>query len=141
MNYVVPSDSNYDKIIVTVLTCFDRLRSGVPATLATTCLLNNTCEALLTPYPCLTIQEQGKPGDLQNAVDLFLDGQDILWVLDTGIVQTLDSSSGPLRTGPPTVWAFDLNTRKVSGIAGNRGYENFPSISSSSFLSSFILRG
>lgn len=96
-----------------------RLRSGVPATVATTPLLACSCDALMTPYPSLSIQEQGKPGDLQNAVDLFLDAQDVLWVLDTGIVQTLDTDGGPQRTGPPTVWAFDLNTRKVNEIILN----------------------
>jgi len=67
----------------------------------------------MTPYPCLSVQEQGKSGEVQNAVDLYLDAQEVLWVLDTGVVQTLDNDAEPLRTGPPTVWAFDLNTRKV----------------------------
>lgn len=89
-----------------------RFRNGVPATLATTCLLANTCDAQMTPYPCLAVQEEGKCGDLQNAVDLFLDSQDVLWVLDTGVVETLDCC--PNRTGPPTVWAFDLCTCKVN---------------------------
>lgn len=90
-----------------------RLRSGVPATVVTTPLLDDTCGATMTPYPCLSVQEQGKSGDVQNAVDIYLDSQNILWVLDTGIVQTLDNVAGPQRTGPPVVWAFDLNTRKV----------------------------
>lgn len=92
-----------------------RLLSGVPATVAATCLLADTCDALMTPYPDFSVQEQGKPGDVQNAVDLFLDAQDVLWVLDTGVVETLNANDGgPRRTGPPTVWAFDLNTQKVS---------------------------
>jgi len=66
----------------------------------------------MTPYPSLSVQESGGSGDLQNAVDLFLDAQDVLWVLDTGVVQTLDSE--PRRTGPPAVWAFDLNAQKVT---------------------------
>ncbi|XP_060851316.1 protein yellow-like [Rhopalosiphum padi] len=94
---------------------YPRLRSGVPATVATTCLFTgDACEeAVLTPFPCLSVQEQGKSGDVQNAVDVYLDAQEVLWILDTGIVQTLDSDAEPLRTGPPTVWAFDLNTRKL----------------------------
>ncbi|XP_027849763.2 protein yellow-like isoform X2 [Aphis gossypii] len=94
---------------------YPRLRSGVPATVATTCLFtDDVCdEAVLTPYPCLSIQEQGKSGEVQNAVDLYLDTQEVLWVLDTGIVQTMDNDAEPLRTGPPIVWAFDLNTRKL----------------------------
>jgi len=67
----------------------------------------------MMPYPCLSVQEQGKSGEVQNAVDLYLDAHEVLWVLDTGVVQTLDNDAEPLRTGPPTVWAFDLNTRKV----------------------------
>ncbi|CAI6344495.1 unnamed protein product [Macrosiphum euphorbiae] len=94
---------------------YPRLRSGVPATVATTCLFTaDACsEAVMTPYPCLSVQEQGKSGEVQNAVDLYLDEQEVLWVLDTGVVQTLDKDTEPLRTGPPTVWAFDLNTRKL----------------------------
>jgi len=95
--------------------CCFRLRSGVPATVATTCLFTaDACsEAVMTPYPCLSVQEQGKSDEVQNAVDLYLDAQEVLWVLDTGVVQTLDKDAETLRTGPPTVWAFDLNTRKV----------------------------
>lgn len=77
----------------------------------------------MTPYPSLSIQEQGKSGDVQNAVDLFLDAQQVLWVLDTGVVNTLNNDTGPQRTGPPTVWAFDLCTRKVrDSVAFSRGF-------------------
>lgn len=99
---------------MSVIYC-SRLLAGVPATLATTCLCaGDICDALVMPFPCLSVQEQGKAGDLQNVVDMFLDAQDVLWVLDTGIVETLGNDTGPLRTGPPIVWAFDLNTRKVN---------------------------
>jgi len=64
----------------------------------------------MTPYCCLSVQEQGKSGEVQNAVDLYLDEQEVLRVLDTGFVQTLDKDAEPPMTGPPTVWAFDLNT-------------------------------
>lgn len=48
---------------------------------------------------------------MQNAVDLYLDPQNILWVLDTGVVNTLEE---PIRKCPPKVLAFNVETGKVS---------------------------
>ncbi|KAL4131674.1 hypothetical protein QTP88_008953 [Uroleucon formosanum] len=82
------------------------LRSGVPATVATTCLFTaDACsEAVMTSYSCLS-----------NAVDLYLDGQEVLWILDTGVVQMLDNNAKPLRKGQPTVWGLDFTTTKRDG--------------------------
>lgn len=72
------------------------------------------CNNDTLPVP-IGIQGQGKSGEVQNSVDLYLDVEKVLWVPDTGMVQTLDNDSEPLRTGPrqPYGRAFDLNTSKV----------------------------
>lgn len=93
-----------------VFVAIPRLRSGVVATLVTTPLKKNVCKATLTPYPCWSMQEEGNCDSLQSVVDLFLDPQDLLWVLDTGIVNTLEN---PIRRCPPKVIAFDVKTKKV----------------------------
>jgi hypothetical protein len=56
------------------------------------------------------MQEEGKCSALQNVVDLVLDGNDILWVLDTGIVETLEE---PVQKCPPKVLAFNVRTGKL----------------------------
>lgn len=61
-------------------------------------------------YPCWSMQEEGNCASLQNVVDIFVDQQGILWVLDTGVVNTLEK---PVRKCPPKVVAFNLNTDKV----------------------------
>ncbi|XP_076622237.1 L-dopachrome tautomerase yellow-g2 [Colletes latitarsis] len=87
-----------------------RFKSGVPATLAKVSLKDNSCEANLVPYPCWSVQEEGTCSALQNAVDLYLDPQNILWVLDTGVVNTLEE---PVRKCPPKVVALNVNTGKL----------------------------
>ncbi|EFN80992.1 protein yellow [Harpegnathos saltator] len=87
-----------------------RFKAGVPVTLARVSLKDKNCQASLFAYPCWSLQEEGTCSALQNAVDLYLDPQDILWVLDTGIVNSLEE---PLRKCPPKVVALDMKTGKV----------------------------
>lgn len=87
-----------------------RLRNGVAATLVTTSLADTGCQAQLTPYPCWSLQEEGNPDAFQSIVDLFIDAQDILWVLDTGVVNSLET---PIRRTPPKVVGIDVKTKLI----------------------------
>lgn len=105
-----------------VFIAMPRLRNGVAATLVTTSLNDTNCQTKLSPYPCWSMQEEGNCHSLQSVVDLFVDPQDFLWVLDTGVVNSLEQ---PVRRCPPKVIAFDLKTRKIakkldlSGLVSN----------------------
>lgn len=84
----------------------------MPATLAKVSLKNkNGCQSVLVPYPCWSLQEEGNCAALQSVVDIFLDPQDILWALDTGVVNSLEE---PVRRCAPKVVAINLKTGKVS---------------------------
>lgn len=87
-----------------------RLKAGVPATLARVSLKDKSQQANLFPFPCWSLQEEGTCSALQNVVDIYLDPQDILWVLDTGIVHSLEE---PVRKCPPKVVALNAKTGKV----------------------------
>ncbi|CAH0564434.1 unnamed protein product [Brassicogethes aeneus] len=87
-----------------------RLKPGVPVTLATIDLRKQCCEAVLRPFPCWANQEEGSCEALQNVVDLVVDANAILWVLDTGVVNTM--TSNPIRLCPPKVVAYSLLTGK-----------------------------
>ncbi|KAJ6644436.1 Major royal jelly protein 1, partial [Pseudolycoriella hygida] len=62
------------------------------------------------PFPCWSLQEEGNCQALQSVVDLFIDDQEILWVLDVGVVHTL---SQPIKRCAPKVVAISLHSRKV----------------------------
>ncbi|KAF2894442.1 hypothetical protein ILUMI_11731 [Ignelater luminosus] len=87
-----------------------RYKPGVAATLVQVSLKPNPCDAVLVPFPCLLSQDEKDCQALQSVVDLFIDIQDVLWVLDVGVVNTL---SCPIRRGPPKVVAFSLKTGKL----------------------------
>ncbi|RZC38990.1 MRJP domain containing protein [Asbolus verrucosus] len=93
-----------------VIVALPRYKPGVPATLARLSLKHRGCEATLTPFPCWTTQEEGNCNALQSVVDIFADPNDILWVLDVGVVNTLDT---PIRRCPPKVVAISLRTGKL----------------------------
>lgn len=93
-----------------VFIAMPRLRNGVAATLVSTSLKDTSCQAQLTPYPCWSLQEEGNCDAFQSVVDLFLDPQDILWVLDTGVINSLDN---PVRRCPPKVVGIDVKTKKI----------------------------
>ncbi|XP_015591153.1 major royal jelly protein 1 [Cephus cinctus] len=88
-----------------------RYKSGVPITLGIMSLKSKGCgPAALTPFPCWSLQEEGNCNAIQSAVDIFLDVQDILWILDAGVVNTLEQ---PVRRCPPKVVAVNVKTGKV----------------------------
>ncbi|KAJ6644434.1 Protein yellow, partial [Pseudolycoriella hygida] len=87
-----------------------RYKAGNPATLVKTNLREGSCHATLTPFPCWSMQEEGNCQAFQSVVDLYIDNNDILWILDVGIVQTLEN---PVRRCPPKVVAISLKSKKV----------------------------
>lgn len=93
-----------------VFLALPRYKSGVPATLARTSLKPGTCHTTLVPFPCWQMQEEGNCRALQSVVDVVLDVNDILWVLDVGVVNTLET---PIRRCPPKIVAFSVKTGKV----------------------------
>jgi hypothetical protein len=93
-----------------VIVALPRYKAGVPATLAKLSLKHKGCEASLTPFPCWSTQEEGNCNALQSVVDIFADANEILWVLDVGVVNTLET---PIRRCPPKVVAISLRTGKV----------------------------
>lgn len=96
----------------TVIIVTPRYKPGVPFTVGRICLKSvDKCNPLISPFSCWAIHEEGNPDAIQNAVDIYLDAQDILWVLDAGVVNTLEQ---PIRRGPPKVWAFDVKSGKVN---------------------------
>lgn len=88
-----------------------RYKKGIPATLVKTKLKKGACSVTFEPFPCWSMQEETKCSALQSVVDLVLDGSDILWVLDTGVVQTLEDE--PVQTCPPKVVAFNVRNGKL----------------------------
>ncbi|XP_015116467.1 major royal jelly protein 2 [Diachasma alloeum] len=88
-----------------------RFKKGVPITLGIIPLFCKVGYPSLSPYPCWSVQEEGNCGAFQSVVDLFLDPQHILWVLDTGIVDSLEPQ--PVRTCSPKVVAINVKTGKM----------------------------
>ncbi|XP_071444041.1 protein yellow [Hetaerina americana] len=91
-----------------------RFRSGTPVTLGRVNLRSRVCEPVIRPYPCWSLQEEGNCNALQNVVDIYIDINDILWVLDIGVVNTLEDQ--PIRRCPPKVVGFCVKTGKVVKI-------------------------
>jgi hypothetical protein len=92
-----------------------RFRPGVPITLAKTSLKDKNFQSTFSAFPCWSFQEEGNCQALQSVVDLFLDEQNILWVLDVGIVNTLEQ---PIRRCPPKIMALCVKTGKVLNVIG-----------------------
>ncbi|XP_050459225.1 major royal jelly protein 1 [Cataglyphis hispanica] len=87
-----------------------RYKPGVPFTLGVMSLKAKDCAPKVTPFPCWAIQEEGNCQALQSVVDIALDIQEILWVLDVGIVNTLEQ---PVRRCPPKVVGINVKSGKV----------------------------
>jgi len=94
-----------------------RYKPGVPFTLGVMSLKTKDCTPMVTPFPCWAIQEEGNCEALQSVVDLALDIQEIVWVLDVGIVNTLEQ---PVRRCPPKVVGIDVKSGKVREITNFR---------------------
>lgn len=57
-----------------------RYRKGTPATLVKTKLKKGACSVTFEPFPCWTMQEEGKCSAMQSVVDIVIDGSEIIWV-------------------------------------------------------------
>lgn len=90
-----------------------RYKQGVPFTLSKFSLKSKGCQAVLEPYPCWSMQEEGNPEALQSVVDIFLDRSDLLWALDVGIVNTLEQ---PVRRSSPKVVAINVKTGQAAKV-------------------------
>lgn len=73
-------------------------------------LRRGQCFGTISPYPCWDLQEEGNCQALQSAVDVFLDPYDVLWVLDVGVVNTLEQS---IRRCPPKIVGISVRSGKV----------------------------
>nr|AAU08788.1 yellow-g-like protein [Solenopsis invicta] len=93
-----------------VIEAMPRYKPGVPFTLGVLSLKTKDCAPKVTPFPCWPIQEEGNCQALQSVVDLVVDVQEIVWVLDVGIVNTLEQ---PVRRCPPKVVGIDIKSGKV----------------------------
>ncbi|KAK5640864.1 hypothetical protein RI129_009411 [Pyrocoelia pectoralis] len=87
-----------------------RLREGVPITLGTFSLSSKESKPTILPYPCWSLQEEGNPEALQNVVDIVIDRTDTIWVLDTGICNTLQQ---PIKRAPPKIVGINAKTTQV----------------------------
>lgn len=86
-----------------------RYKSGCPVTLAKVSLKRQGCEATLVPFPCWSVQDEHNPDGLVSVVDCVIDANEILWVLDCGVVHTLET---PVRYCKPKVVAYSMKTGK-----------------------------
>ncbi|XP_076170829.1 L-dopachrome tautomerase yellow-g [Ptiloglossa arizonensis] len=93
-----------------MIVAMPRYKPGVPFTLGSVSLKTQSCLPNVVPFPCWAIQEEGNCKALQSAIDIVLDMQNILWVLDVGIVNTLEQ---PVRRCPAKVIAISVETEKV----------------------------
>lgn len=94
----------------TVFLALPRFRPGIPSTLVKTQIKNGACVTTFTPFPCWSMQEEGNCKALQSVVDIYIDQNDVLWALDTGIVNTLETS---VRKCPPKIVAINIKNGKV----------------------------
>lgn len=92
------------------IVAFPRYKSGVPITLGRVSLKKGSCQAAVAPFPCWSIQEEGNCQALQSVVDVFVDPQEIVWVLDVGVVHTLEQ---PIKRCPPKVVGISAKTGQV----------------------------
>lgn len=94
----------------TAFLALPRFRQGIPSTLVKTQIKHGACVTTFLPFPCWSMQEEGNCKALQSVVDIFVDQNDILWALDTGIVNTLETA---VRKCPPKIVAINIKNGKV----------------------------
>lgn len=91
-----------------------RFRSGVPFTVSAVRLdcRRPWCRPALSPYPGWWAHAEDDTAAVQNAVDMHMDPTGVLWLLDIGLVNTMEQ---PVRRTRPRVFAVDVETDEVSG--------------------------
>lgn len=90
-------------------------RSGVPFSLGFASLNNqNRCYTYVKPFPCIETFDTklNNNGVLVNVIDLVMGEDGLIWVLDSGISETLNDRF--LIEGEPKVVGIDETTGKVN---------------------------
>lgn len=87
-----------------------RYKHGVPFTLGKISLKTKGCKATMQPFPCWAMQEEGNCQSLQSVVDIQADTMDTLWVLDVGIVNTLEQ---PVLRCPPKLVGINMRSGQM----------------------------
>lgn len=64
------------------------------------------------PYPTLEMNHVDDYNAIVNAVDIYMDQIGVLWILDTGIVNTLEEK--PKRECEAKVLGIDYRNKRVS---------------------------
>lgn len=87
-------------------------REGVPFTLSRITLNGkDQCFNYVLPYPSLESNIVNDYKGIVNAVDIFMDQNGILWILDTGFVNTLEET--PQKDSEAKVLGIDSKIGKV----------------------------
>lgn len=92
-----------------IYVAYPRYLEGVPMTLGVSCQFSG-CGATFDPFPCWTYQEEGNCDALQSVADFKIDHLGLMWVLDTGITNTM---SNPTRQCGPKIVVINVKTKKV----------------------------
>ncbi|XP_059470371.1 protein yellow-like [Neocloeon triangulifer] len=87
-----------------------RWNNGVPVTLAYVNYPSQSSSPILNPYPNWEMNREGNCDGITSVYRVKVDECDRLWVLDTGLVNSLVD---PKRICPPQVLTFDLKTDRV----------------------------
>ncbi|CAH2037594.1 unnamed protein product, partial [Iphiclides podalirius] len=88
-----------------------RLKRGVLATVWL--IVRGRRGVELEPFPSVSAHALADCDALQNAVDCHLDHLGNLWILDTGIVETVES---PRCTCPPKIVVFNVILKKMTKV-------------------------
>lgn len=87
-------------------------REGVPFTLSRITLNGkDQCFNYVLPYPSLESNNLNDYKSIVNAVDIFMDQNGMLWILDTGFVNTLGET--PKKESEAKVLGIDSEAGKV----------------------------
>ncbi|XP_075231801.1 major royal jelly protein 1-like [Lycorma delicatula] len=90
---------------------FPKLRHGVPFSLGQMSIRDKSkCNPNIYPYPSWEDHNVENCDAIRNAVDLYLDENDTLWVLDVGVINTLEE---PENIAAPKVIGINPVTSKI----------------------------
>ncbi|XP_058456784.1 uncharacterized protein LOC131434153 [Malaya genurostris] len=85
---------------------FPRYKNIIPITLSQIYATKKGCDVKFEPFPCWTEQEEGNCDALQSVIDIFSVGE-FVWVLDSGIIQTLRT---PIQRCSPKIVVYQGKT-------------------------------
>ncbi|KAL1457427.1 hypothetical protein WDU94_007661 [Cyamophila willieti] len=91
-----------------------KYKSGVPFSVGQISISTNMkCNPCVTPFPCWSLHDPCSCEAIVNAVDVYLDCKGIVWFLDVGIVNTLET---PEKRCGPKVIGVHCETGKVISV-------------------------